>query len=152
MFVDYNLGMFNVQQNSIETQIQRNNAFLCFHVKSERRQRVIFDKFCLTSSLSKPFIENSQKVYVPSPYITVDEQLLPCKAKCRLIQYMPNKYDKFGIKFRMAVDETKYFYNSFPHLGKHESRNTSASLPSYVVTKLMQPIFKRGYNVTFYKS
>ena len=69
--------------------------FLCFHVKSERRQRVILDKFCLTSSLWKPFIENSQKAYVPSPYITVDEQLLPCKAKCRFIQYMPNKPDKF---------------------------------------------------------
>ena len=123
--------------------------FLCFHVKSERRQRVILDKFCLTSSLWKPFIENSQKAYVPSPYITVDEQLLPCKAKCRFIQYMPNEYDKFGIKFRMAVDvETKYLYNSFPYLGKDESRSISVSLPSYVVTKLMQPIFKRGYNVT----
>ena len=83
--------------------------FLCFHVKSERWQRVILDMFCLTSSMWKSFIENSQKAYVPSPYITVDEQLLPCKAKCRFIQYMPNKPDKFGIKFRMAADvETKY--------------------------------------------
>ena len=49
----------------------------------------------------------------------------------------------------MAVDaETKYFYNSFPYLGKDENRDTSASLPTYVVTKLMKPIFKRGYNVT----
>ena len=62
---------------------------------------------------------------------------------------MPNKPDKFGIKFRMAVDvETKYLFNSFPYLGEDESRNTSVNLPSYVVTKLMQPIFKRGYNVT----
>ena len=73
--------------------------FLCFHVKSERRQRMILDKFCLASSLWKPFIENSQKAYVPSPCIRVDEQLLPCKAKCRFIQYMPNKPDKFEIKF-----------------------------------------------------
>ena len=49
----------------------------------------------------------------------------------------------------MAVNvETKYLHNSFPYLGKDESRDTSVSLPSYVVTKLMQPIFKRGYNVT----
>ena len=41
--------------------------FLRFDVKSERRQRVILDKFCLVSSLWKPFIENSQKAYVPSP-------------------------------------------------------------------------------------
>ena len=50
----------------------------------------------------------------------------------------------------MAVDaETKYFYNGFHYLGKDESRDTFVSLPAYVVTKLMQPIFKRGYNVTF---
>ena len=62
---------------------------------------------------------------------------------------MPNKADKFEIKFWMAVDvKTKYFYNSFPYLRKDESRDTFVSLPSYVVTKLMQPIFKRCYNVT----
>ena len=62
---------------------------------------------------------------------------------------MPNKPDKFGIKFWMAVDtETKYLYNSFPYLGKDEIRDTSVSLPAYIVTKLMQPIFKRGYNAT----
>ena len=73
--------------------------FLCFQMKSERRQRLILDKFRLASSLWKSFIENSQKAYVPSPYITIDEQLLTCEAKCRFIQYMPNKPDKFGIKF-----------------------------------------------------
>ena len=97
--------------------------FLCFHVKSKRRQRVILDKFCLTSSLWKPFVENSEKAYVPSPYITVDEQLLPCKAKCRFIQYMPNKPDRQNL-----------------------SRITLCRL--LLFTWLMQPIFKRGYNVT----
>ena len=123
--------------------------FLRFDVNSERWQSLILDKFCLASSLWKPFIENSQKAYVPSPYITIDEILLPCKARCRFIQYMPNKPDKFGIKFWMAVDaETKYLYNSFPYLRKDESRYTFVSLPTYVVTKLMQPIFKFGCNVT----
>ena len=61
---------------------------------------------------------------------------------------MLNKPDKFEIKFKMAVDEeTKYLYNSFPYLGKDKSRDTSVSLPSYVVTKLMQPIFKRSYRL-----
>ena len=83
--------------------------FLHFDVKSERWQRKILDKFCLAFSLWKPFIDNSLKAYVTSPYIAIDEQLLPCKARCRSIQYMPNKPDKFGIKFWMAVDvQTKY--------------------------------------------
>ena len=62
---------------------------------------------------------------------------------------MLNKLDKFGIKFWLAVDaETKYLFNSFPYFWKDESRDTSVNVTKYVVTKLMQPIFKRGYNVT----
>ena len=62
---------------------------------------------------------------------------------------MSNKPDEFGIKFWLAVDaETKYLFNSFPYLWKDESKDTFVSLPKYVVTKRMQLIFKRGYNVT----
>ena len=62
---------------------------------------------------------------------------------------MPNKPDKFGTKFWMAVDaETKDLFNSFPYLGKDENNDTFVSLPKYALTKLMLPIFKRGYNVT----
>ena len=62
---------------------------------------------------------------------------------------MPNKPDKFGIKFWLAVDaETKHLFNSFPYFWKDESRDTSVSVPKYVVIKLMQLIFKRGYSVT----
>ena len=69
---------------------------------------------------------------------------------------MLHKQDKFGIKFWLAVDaEAKYLFNSFLYLGKDESRDTSVSVPKYVVTKLIfkqlifkQLIFKRGYNVT----
>ena len=51
--------------------------------------------------------------------ITIDEQLLPCKVRCKFIQYNPNKPDKFGIKFWMAVNvESKYLCNGFPYLGR----------------------------------
>ena len=39
-------------------------------------------------------------------------------------------------------------YNGFPYFGKDESRDTSVSLATHVMMKLMQPIFRRGYNVT----
>ena len=81
--------------------------------------------------------------------MTIDEQLLSCIARCAFIQYMPNEQNKFEIKFWMVVDaETKYLFNRFPYLRKDENRDTSVSLQKYVVTKLMQPIFKRGYNET----
>ena len=49
----------------------------------------------------------------------------------------------------MVVDnESKYLYNGFPYLGKDETRDTSMSMPTSVVMKLMKPLIKHGCNVT----
>ena len=122
---------------------------LRFDIKSERRRNLEQDKFCLASALWYPFIENCKRAFVPGAYITIDEQLLPCKARCRYIQYMANKPDKFGLKFWMAADvKTKYLFNGFPYLGKDDTRSGDTSVPTDVVMKLMEPLFKKGYNVT----
>ena len=98
------------------------------------------------SDLWYAFIDNCQRAYVPDPFITVDEQLLPCKARRRFIQYMANKPDKFGIKFWLAVDvRSKYLFNGFPYLRKDEE--WQGSLPTSVVLKLMVPLQNCGYNV-----
>ena len=96
-----------------------------------------------------PIIENCQKAFRRNANITVDEQLLPCKAQCKFIQYMANKPNKFRIKFWMPVDvETKYLFNGFPYVGKDESRSGDVSVPTDVVMKLMMLLFKKGHNVT----
>ena len=85
----------------------------------------------------------------PHENLTVDEQLLPCKARCKFIQYMSNKPDKFGIKFWLLVDlKTKYLCNGFPYLGKDEIKPVEESLPTFVVMKLMDGFYDQGYNVT----
>ena len=85
--------------------------YLRLDLKTERRRNLEEDKFCLAFCLWNPFIENCQKAYNPNMNITIDEQLLPCRARCKFIQYMPNEPDKFGVKFCMAVDvESKYLY------------------------------------------
>ena len=49
----------------------------------------------------------------------------------------------------MVVDaDSKYVYNGFPYLGKDETRDTSISVPTNIIMKLMQLFFKHGYNVT----
>ena len=73
--------------------------FLRFDMKRDRGRRLVEDRFCLASFLWNCFIENSQKLYVPNVYLTVDEQLLPCKARCQFIQYVAGKPDKLGLKF-----------------------------------------------------
>ena len=123
--------------------------FLRFDLKTERRRNLVHDKFALVSQLWNSFICNCQKAFIPQWNITVDEQLLPCKARCKFIQYMANKPDKFGLKFWLAVDaENKYLYNGIPYVGKDDTRRSDMSVPTDVVLKLMAPLFQRGYNVT----
>ena len=123
--------------------------FLRFDLKTTRSERLINDKFCLISEIWDMFIENSILCYKPGPFITVDEQLFPTKARCRFTQYMPNKPDKFGIKFWIAADaDTKYIVNGFPYLGKDEMRPENVSLPEYVVLRLIKPFENKGRNVT----
>ena len=49
------------------------------------------------------------------------------------IQYMPNKPDKFGIKFWIAADvKTKYVVHSFPYMGKDDLRPAKVTLGKQV--------------------
>jgi hypothetical protein len=61
---------------------------------------------------------------------------------------MANKPDKFGIKFWMLEDDTKYLCNAFPYLEKDELRSANESLPEGIVIRLMSPYLNKGRNVT----
>lgn len=122
---------------------------LRFDIRTERRRNLETDKFCLASTLWNLFIENCKMAYTPNQNLTVDEQLLPCKARCKFIQYIASKPDKFGLKFWLLVDaESKYMFNGFPYLGKKVESEDSSSTPTNVVLKLVSPLFNKGYNVT----
>ena len=121
--------------------------YLRFDDRQQRKHRLQTDKFYLISWVLDRFVDNSQKAYKPGPSLTVDEQLFPTKARCRFTQYMPNKPDKFGIKFWVLADlESKYCYNMIPYLGKDEQR--TENLGTHVVMQLMEPLYNKGYNVT----
>ena len=94
--------------------------FLRFDYKQTQSHRLATDKLALISTIWYTFVENCLRHYRPGTNITVDEQRFPTKAR-RFTQNMPNKPDKFGIKFWMAVDvKTKYMLNSFPYMGKDD--------------------------------
>ena len=99
--------------------------FLQFDMRSTRVSRLQTNKFALISTIWDRFIENCIVCYESGENITVDEQLSPTKACCRFIQYMPNKPNKFGIKFWLAVD-VEFKYTSIPNaiscLGKDKAR------------------------------
>ena len=122
---------------------------LRFDVKSERQERLRSDKFALISEVWEEFVENCKRCYIPGENLCIDEQLFPTKARCRFTQFMANKPDKFGIKFWLLTDaDSKYLINCFPYLGKDESRPEKVSLGHHVVSKLLQRLHGKGYNVT----
>ena len=120
-----------------------------FDDKSTRRTRVQSDEFCMISEIWTRMVNNCQSMYTPSCNLTVDEQLLPSKCRCPFQQYMPQKPDKFGIKFWVLCDcDTKYVLNIFSNLGKNDLRPADISLANHVTCTLMKPFFYCEYNVT----
>ena len=123
--------------------------FLRFDYKQTRSHRLATDKLALISTVWYTFVGNCVRHYKPCANITMDEQLFPTKARCRFTQYMPNKPDKFDIKFWMAADvQIKYVLRSFPYLGKNHSRPAGLTLGEHVVLQLTESYRKRGRNVT----
>jgi hypothetical protein len=121
--------------------------YLRFDDKSERRSssRSNTDKFMLIRDTWDRFINNCLNCYYPNKYLTVDEQLLPCKTRCKFIQFMPNKPDKFGIKFWLLVEvKSKYICNAYPYLGK-EDRYSAELQGESVVKTLSKPFNKNGH-------
>ena len=115
--------------------------FLRFDYKQTRSHRLATDKLALMSTVWYTFVGNCLRHYKLGANITVDDQLFRTKARCRFTQYMPNKPDKFNIKFWMAADaQTKYMLHRFPYLGKDNSRPAEITL--------VEPVVLRQLNLT----
>ena len=118
---------------------QRFKSLLCvlrFDDKSTRNARFRNDKFAPIREIFTAFQDAILRLYWPHDCITIDEQLYPSRNWCSILQYMPNKPSKFGIKFWMAVDaETHYVLTINPYLGK-ENKHRQGTLEESVVLKL----------------
>lgn len=122
--------------------------FIRFDNRQARGERILLDKFTHIRDIFQAFAENCRKSFTPGMSVCIDEQLMPLKTRCKFITYMPNKPDKYGIKFWLLVDNTtKYVYNIIPYLGKPEVVAAKA-LAHDVVISLMGPLLNKGYNVT----
>lgn len=123
---------------------------LRFDDKTNRARSRNNDPFVCIRAVFEAFTANCRRVYKPNYSVAVDEQLMPLKSRTRLRTYMPNKPDKYGIKFWMLVDnKTKYVYNMLPYLGAFEKQSRQGqSLAEDVVFRLAFELFDKGYNIT----
>jgi hypothetical protein len=126
------------------------SRYLRFDVKQTRSMRIGNDPFTHIREVFDEFASNCRSHYIPHYSVCIDEQLMPLKCRCRFIVFMPNKPDKFGMKFWFLVDnQTKYIYNILPYLGSLEKASRlGEKLCDNVVNRLIQPLANKGYNVT----
>ncbi len=114
-------GLTVFSQRKIEDDTALSAFYAIFDSSMISLRRSKNDKFCLICEIWDRFVLNSQVSYKPDKYLTIDKQLFPCQSRCSFTQYMPDKPDKFGIKFWLLVDvASKFICNGIPYLGKNE--------------------------------
>ena len=122
---------------------------LRFDDKTTREERKKLDKFAAIREIWTDFQDNLKTCYVPGPYVTIDEQLLPFRGKCPFRQYIPSKPDKYGLKFWLCVDVTSYYvFNAFPYIGRQPGQARQSQLGASVVLELLKPLYGSKRNVT----
>ena len=77
---------------------------ITFDNKDRRKQRLTKDKFVHIYEQLESFVTNCLFNYAPDWSLSIDEQLFPMKNRCPFIVYMPNKPEKFGMKFWMLTE------------------------------------------------
>jgi len=94
--------------------------YLRFDDKTSRQARSV-DKFAPIREVFNLFSECCRTSYIPECSLTLDEQVLPLKTRCGFIVFMPNKPDKYGLKFWLLCEvNSKYVVNIMPYLGAQE--------------------------------
>ena len=108
-------------------------------------------KFAPIRDVFTTFISMCKSKYTCDFSLTVDEQLMPLKSRCSFITFMPNKPDKYGIKFWVLVDvKAKYVANITPYLGAQEKEGRcGVPLGELVVIKITEHIKGKGYNICY---
>ncbi|XP_069704477.1 piggyBac transposable element-derived protein 4-like [Periplaneta americana] len=116
----------------------------------DRQERKVIDKLAAVREVFELFVQNSQRCYIPSEYVTIDEQLVAFRGRCPMKVCMPTKPTKYGIKIFAMVDVKTYYTHNLeiyagiqPDGPFHQSNSAHA-----VVKRLVHPIKGTGRNVT----
>ena len=123
--------------------------FLRFDDKETRSARRSRDVFASFRDFWDAFTRNLSDHYIPGPFITIDEQLVPFRGRCSFIQYLPSKPDKDGIKIFWAADaENNFPLVAEPCLGRPLGADRQVNVGRNVALRLSAPFFDSGRNVT----
>lgn len=115
-----------------------------------RESRKVQDKLAPIREFFDLFVTNCKQSYSVGQDVTVDEKLEGFRGKCSFRQYIPSKPNKYGIKIYALVDAKMFYTNNLEiYAGKQpDGPYNISNKPKDVVTRLTQPLFGTGRNVT----
>lgn len=123
--------------------------FLRFDDKNTRPERGLVDKLAPIRNDWEMFIINCKAKYSVGADTTIDEQLLGFRGRCKFIQYIPSKPDKYGIKIFWLCDaKNTYALNGLVDVGKQPDEGRRMNFGHTVVMELAKPIYDTGRNIT----
>ena len=123
---------------------------LKFDEETTREERKKLDRFSLIREVWDAFIQHCRENYTPGEDVTVDEQLLAFRGRCKFKMYMPKKPAKYGLKLVLACDcSTSYMFNAIPYLGKGSIKKSKEINQGQILTlKLLEDYTNTGRTVT----
>ena len=105
------------------------------------------DKAFKVRSFVNMIIPAWQNHYTPGKELSIDESMIPFKGRSNIIQYMPAKPTKWGLKaWGLAEASTGFMWHWKLYLGK-ENQNVrqEVGLAHRVVTELAEPLYDKGH-------
>ncbi len=124
---------------------------------SVSRTDLHYDKLWKVRPILDVLTKTFEDLYYPHKQLSVDESMIGTKCRLSIIQYMPAKPTKWGIKVWVCSDaHTGYIYRFDIYTGADHSAPKSVHGQAYdVVMNIMSPLLGKGHSVytdNFYSS
>ena len=132
--------------------LQRFKHLLQFIRFDNRERRDRSDRLSPVRFVFESFVKQLSRHFVPGDDFTVDEQLVPFRARCCFVQYMPKKPSKYGLKFWTLYEANcRYVLALDLYTGKKDNtvqKNLATNVVLNLVDKLPRNV-QQGRSVTY---
>ena len=106
-----------------------------------------YDPGYKVSYIAAKLVKNWQKLYKPKREVSIDETLVPYKGRTKILQYIPSKPHKWGLKvWTLADSKSGYVWNWQLYTGKITLQNGRGAAHE-VVMSLMDPLLNLGHHL-----
>lgn len=122
---------------------------LRFDDKRTRPARLATEHMAAFRDMWEMFLVNCRRRFIPNDCVTVDEQLVPFRGRCKFLQYMPSKPAKYGIKIFWVCDaRVPYAIDAKVYTGRQPGDEVQKNLGEKIVKELCSALRHTGRNIT----